>query len=187
MDKAAFLDRDGTIIEDMHYLGDPGAVKLLSGAAAAIESLVEAGYKIVVVTNQSGVARGLFTEETLGLIHAEMRRLVSAGGGRIDAVYYCPYLEGGAVARYAVASELRKPSPGMLLKAAGEMNIDLAASWMIGDSDGDVMAGRSAGCRTIRLATEDPSASEEPGEDARADFTAADIVAAAEIVLREPA
>lgn len=196
MSKAVFLDRDGTIIDDPGYLSDPNAVILLSGAARAIGSLARAGYKIVVVTNQSGVARGLLSEETLGAIHAEMCRMVSAEGGCIDAVYYCPYHEQGTVARYAAASQLRKPKPGMLLKAADEMNIDLESSWMVGDSDDDIAAGQGAGCRTIRLLGCDASApqaeppeaaSEKASEKARADFTVADLVAAAEIILGEPA
>lgn len=184
--QAVFLDRDHVLIEDPGYLSDPDAVKLLPGVELALKSLAAGGFKTVVVTNQSGVARGLLTEESLARIHGELRRQLSEKGAHLDAIYYCPYHPEGTVEDYAVESELRKPQPGMLLKAAEEMDIDLRSSWMVGDSARDVEAGQRAGCRTIRLRS---GALPVPGdvvqEDVQADFTARNLVEAARIILRE--
>ena len=185
--RAVFLDRDRTIIEDPGYLSDPDAVKLLPGVEAAIRSMAQGGHRIVVVTNQAGIARGLLTEETLEKIHAEMCRQLAAGGAHVDAVHYCPYHVEGTVEQYAIDSELRKPKPGMLLKAAQELDIDLSASWMVGDSSGDVGAGQRAGCRTIRLRTGATRAGDEDvDEDAQADFTVRNLPEAAKVILRQP-
>lgn len=184
MNKAVFLDRDHTIIEDPGYLSDPAGVKLLAGVAGAIRSLAAAGYKIVVVTNQSGVARGMLTEETLEKIHTELRGQLSADGADLDAIYYCPYHPAGTIQRYARESDLRKPNPGMLLKAAVDLELELSASWMVGDSPRDIQAGRRAGCSTIRLCGGDASTcGEKTDEEARADFTAANLAEAAEVIL----
>ena len=184
---AVFLDRDHTVIEDPGYLSNAGAVKLLPGVEHAIRSLAQAGYKIVVVTNQSGVARGMLSEETLDVIHAEMRRQLAAGGAHVDAVYHCPYHPDGNVEQYAIESDMRKPRPGMLLKAAEDMDIDLAESWMVGDSARDVEAGQRAGCRTIRLRTHHTSAPGEATNDGvQADFSVRTLPEAAKIILRPP-
>ncbi len=156
--KAVFLDRDDTLIRDPGYLRDPDAVQLMPGAAEAIARLRRAGYRIIVVTNQSGVARGLLDEATLDAIHDRLRRLLAERNAAIDGVYYCPYLDGpeAVIDRYRRDSDLRKPRPGMYLLAAREHDIDLAASWSIGDSARDTAAGRAAGCRTIELTADDP-------------------------------
>lgn len=146
---AIFLDRDGTLINDPGYLNHPDQVQLLEGAAEALRELRGLGYKTVVVSNQSGVARGIVTEEMLGKIHERLRELLAAKGATLDKVYYCPYHPDGVVEQYRKDSDLRKPKPGMLLAAARDMEIDLAKSWMIGDAERDIEAGRSAGCRTI--------------------------------------
>ena len=183
---AIFLDRDHTLMEDPGYLSDPEAVKLLPGVELALKSLTAGGFKTVVVSNQSGVARGLITEEALGRIHGELRRQLSDKGAHLDAIYYCPYHPEGTVEAYAMESELRKPSPGMLLKAAEEMDIDLRASWMVGDSARDVEAGQRAGCRTIRIRSSAlPVPGEVAQEDVQPDFTARNLVEAARIILRE--
>jgi len=186
--KAVFVDRDKTIIEDPGYISDPQAVKLLPGVELAIKSLHQAGYKVVVVTNQSGVARGLITEEALDAIHAEMRRQLRAKGVHLDGVYYCPYHPEGTVEQYAKDSDLRKPRPGMLLKAAADLDIDLAASWMVGDSARDVEAGQRAGCRTIRVRvrpSKPDATSSEQDENVQADFVVRNLVDAARVILRE--
>lgn len=184
--KAVFLDRDNTIIDDPGYLVDPGAVKLLPGADLAIRTLAKAGFKIIVVTNQSGIARGLITEEGLKTIHAEMCRQLSSRGAHLDAIYYCPCHPEGTVDPYAVDSDLRKPSPGMLLKGAHELDIDLRQSWMVGDSPRDVEAGQRAGCRTIRLRT---NATSMPGEaiidDVQPDFTVRNLADATRVIFLE--
>ncbi len=183
--RAVFLDRDNTIIDDPGYLSDPSAVKLLAGVELAIKSFAQAGFKVVVVTNQSGIARGFLTEETLDEIHNEMRRRLSAKGARIDGLYYCPYHPEATVEAYAVDSDLRKPNPGMLLKAGREMDIDLTNSWMIGDSPRDVEAGRRAGCHTIRIRKSGKDYSQEGEGSCKPDFAVRNLVDAARIVMRE--
>jgi D,D-heptose 1,7-bisphosphate phosphatase len=184
--KAVFMDRDRTLIEDPGYLNDPSAVKLLPGVELAIKSLKQAGYLIVIATNQSGIARGLITEQSLEAIHAELRRQLGEKGAHVDGIYYCPYHPEGTVDAYAIDSELRKPKPGMLLKAASELEIDLAQSWMIGDSAHDVEAGQRAGCRTIRIRTPGPGQARADDEDVQADYVVRNLVEAAKLVLRAP-
>lgn len=151
--KAIFLDRDGTIIEDRGYIRDPADVALLPGAGEAIRRLADAGNLIVVVSNQSGVARGLFDEAALDRVHKRMEELLRKHHAPLHGVYYCPYLDGpeAVIETYRQDSPLRKPEDGMLRKAAQELDIDLARSWMIGDSATDVQAGASAGCGTILI------------------------------------
>jgi D-glycero-D-manno-heptose 1,7-bisphosphate phosphatase len=149
--KAVFLDRDNTLIEDPGYISDPKQVKLLPGAAASLAQLRKMDFKTIVVSNQSGVARGLFTEEALAQIHHQLEKLLADEGAYLDAIYYCPFHPDGTVAKYKMESPLRKPAPGMLLKAAQEHGIDLSESWMIGDSYRDIEAGKRAGCKTILI------------------------------------
>jgi D-glycero-D-manno-heptose 1,7-bisphosphate phosphatase len=146
---AVFFDRDGTLIHDPGYLNHPDQVQLLDGAAEAVRELQRLGCKTVVVSNQSGVARGIVTEEALEKIHERLRELLAAQGASLDGIYFCPYHPDGVIPKYRKESDWRKPKPGMLLAAAQEMEIDLTRSWMIGDNDRDMEAGRSAGCRTI--------------------------------------
>src|SRR5262245_41967130 len=148
---AVFLDRDNTLIDDMGYSADPERVRLKPGAAECVQRLRRAGYYVIVVTNQSGVARGYFSEEQLAAAHKSIQELLLAHSTGVDAVYYCPFLDGSdaIVAAYRRDSELRKPKPGMLLQAADELKVDLKTSWMIGDAARDVDAGRAAGCKTI--------------------------------------
>ena len=151
--KAVFLDRDGTIIEDRGYIREPGDVALLPGAGEAIRKMAEAGHLIVVVSNQSGIARGIFDQATLDLVHGRMEELLRQHRAPLHGVYYCPFLDGpeAVVEDFRQKSELRKPAPGMLLKAAQELDIDLRRSWMIGDSAVDIEAGAGAGCGTILI------------------------------------
>jgi len=185
--KAVFLDRDGTLIEDPGYLGEPAGVKLLPGVELAVKSLRQAGYKIVVVTNQSGIARGMFTEDALESIHTEMRKQFADKGSMLDAIYYCPYHPDGTVEKYAKESDLRKPAPGMLNKAAEQLNIDLSASWLVGDSARDIGAGQRAGCRTIRIRQPNEAAERPPAdqEEFQADITVRNLVDAARVIMRE--
>ncbi len=149
---AVFLDRDGTINVDTGYVSSPGDVRLLPGAGEAVARLNRAGRRVIVVSNQSGLARGMFDERTLEKIHDRLRELLAAEGARLDAIYVCPHLaEGAAAARYGIDCDCRKPADGLLRRAAEQWGVDLAASWMVGDSERDVEAGRRAGCRTIRL------------------------------------
>ena len=150
---AVFLDRDGTIIEDAGYIGDPQQVRLIRDAADAIRRFRQAGCLVVIVSNQSGVARGFFDEAAMNKVQARVESLLAERGAGVDRAYHCPYLDGpeATVVAYRRDSDLRKPRPGMLLLAAKELDIDLSRSWMIGDSQTDVQAGVNAGCRTILL------------------------------------
>jgi D-glycero-D-manno-heptose 1,7-bisphosphate phosphatase len=185
MSAAVFWDRDNTLVRDPGYISDPAMVELLPGAAEALKRLSAAGFENVVCTNQSGIARGMFDESTLERIHDRMVALFAQEGARIDAIYYCPYLAGeeATVERYRQDSDLRKPKPGMILKASLERHIDLAASWAIGDSLHDVQAGKAAGCRTILIRPES-AGDEPPRRGADADFLAASPTEAADIVLK---
>ena len=180
---AVFLDRDGALIEDRGYIGDQNQVHLLPGAGEAVRRLSEAGYLVIIASNQSGVARGLFDEEALAGVHARVEELLAAEGAKLDGAYYCPYLDGpeASVGEYRRDSELRKPRPGMLLQASRELDIDLARSWMIGDSASDVEAGTRAGCRTILL---DGGRGGGADDSARTSHTARDLAEAARMVLQ---
>jgi D,D-heptose 1,7-bisphosphate phosphatase len=169
--KAIFLDRDDTIIEDPGYINNPDQVKLLDGAPEALSSLKAMGYKLVVVSNQSGVARGIVTEEALGHIHKRLEQLLAEKGVTLDRIYYCPYHPEGVIPKYRKESDLRKPNAGMLFAAGKDLDIDMAESWMVGNSIRDVEAGKRAGCKTVMIASrahEQKIAPGEPGPDYRA-------------------
>jgi D-glycero-D-manno-heptose 1,7-bisphosphate phosphatase len=185
--RAVFLDRDNTIIADPGYLNDPDAVQLMPGAAEAIRRLNVAGYAVVIATNQSGIARGRITEQQLAAVHERMREALLEQGARIDAIYYCPYLAGveATVPRFRKDSPLRKPQSGMLLRAADEMDLALAASWMIGDSARDITAGRRAGCRTI-LVRNAAATTALADDGCRPDYAAGSLGEAVNIVLAPP-
>lgn len=180
---AVFFDRDNTLIEDPGYIDDPNKVRLFDDTADALRRLGEGGYLLVVVTNQSGVARGIITEQRLAEIHQRLQELLAGHRARIDAIYSCPYLDGpeATVERYRRASDLRKPSPGMLRQAAADLGIDLPRSWMIGNSGRDIEAGRRAGCRTILL---DRGGGNARGHQANPDQVARSLHEAANLVLR---
>lgn len=151
---ALFLDRDGVLIEEVEYLARPEQVRLIPGAAAAVRRANRAGWRVVVVSNQSGVVRGLFPESILPDIHRTISaQLLEEAGAVIDGFYYCPHHPTEGQGGYRMECECRKPKPGMLLRAAGELGIDLVESWMIGDRLTDLQAGASAGCRTILVRT----------------------------------
>jgi D-glycero-D-manno-heptose 1,7-bisphosphate phosphatase len=147
MTRAAFLDRDGVINQKAtsgRYITRWEEMRFLPGVAKAISLLNDAAFRVIVVSNQRCVAKGLITVRELDSIHQRMSDELAAAGATIDAIYYCPHEEGPPCG-------CRKPSPGLLLTAARKHHIQLAESWMIGDSDTDVQAGKSAGCRTARL------------------------------------
>lgn len=143
---AVFLDRDGTLITECNYLSRPEQVCLLPGAADAVRRLRSAGFVCVIVSNQSGVGRGLFTHADLEAVHAEMLRQLHAAGAVLDATYYCT--AGPPTPADPIEHPDRKPNPGMLLRAARDLNLDLPSSWIVGDSLRDIQAGRNAGCRS---------------------------------------
>ncbi|HUU17825.1 MAG TPA: D-glycero-beta-D-manno-heptose 1,7-bisphosphate 7-phosphatase [Sedimentisphaerales bacterium] len=173
-DKAIFLDRDDTLIEDTGYINSPEQVKLLEGVAEALIELKALGYKLVVVTNQSAVARGIVTEKVLGEIHNRLEQLLAEKKAFLDGIYYCPYHPDGAVKKYRKESDFRKPNPGMLLKAAEEMDIDLGQSWCVGNSISDMEAGLHAGCKTILIDLPSHQQRLEPGQP-RPDYKAVNI------------
>ncbi len=151
---AVFLDRDNTLIVNDGDLGDPDAVRLIDGVAPALVRLGRAGWRLVVVSNQGGVARGRFTEQDVEAVNLRIAELVDGQAGTrglIDRFYWCPYHPEGTVERYRREHPWRKPQPGMLIQASRDMAIDLEQSWMIGDQPRDVAAGRAAGCRTILI------------------------------------
>ncbi len=147
---AVFLDRDGTLTEERSYITRPDQIKLLPGAGAAVRSLRQAGLACVVVTNQSAIGKGLITEADLAEIHEEMGRQLRAEGAELDGLYYCPVNPRGQDRTVSEHPE-RKPAPGLLLRAAGDLQLDLSASWMVGDMVSDVLAGQRAGCRGCLL------------------------------------
>lgn len=149
--RAIFLDKDGTLVEDVPYNVNPELIELTWHAGQALQILRELGFALVVVTNQSGVARGLFTEAALAPVRQRLSDLLAQYGVLLDGFHYCPHHPEGVVGRYAVPCTCRKPMPGMLLRAASELDIDLSRSWMIGDILHDVEAGRRAGCQTVLI------------------------------------
>ncbi len=193
-EKAIFLDRDDTLIEDPGYINDPKQVKLLEGVPEALTQLKALGYKLIVVTNQSALAHGIVTEKVLGEIHDRLKQLLAEKNAFLDRIYYCPYHPEGIVPKYRKESNSRKPSPGMLLKAADEMDIDLSRSWCVGNSSRDVEAGLRAGCKTI-LIDMPPSHQRQPASSmslagVNPDYRAVNIKEAVNIIkkyLRSPA
>jgi D-glycero-D-manno-heptose 1,7-bisphosphate phosphatase len=179
--KAVFLDRDDTIIEDPGYINDPDQVRLLDGAAQSLIELAHMGYKIVIASNQSGVARGIVTEQALKQIHERLKYLLLEKGARIDAIYYCPYHVDGVIDKYRKKSDWRKPNPGMLLAAAKDMDIDLEQSWMIGNSNSDIEAGYRAGCKTI-LVNHPPQVQKSSEVSVTPDYSAVNITEAVNII-----
>lgn len=150
---AVFLDRDGTINVEKDYLYRPNDFAFISGAPQAIARLKQAGYKVIVVTNQSGVARGYFTENEVHLLHDYIQRELARFDCAIDAFYLCPHHPEHGQGSYKVDCSCRKGQPGMLLQAASDHGIDLSRSFMVGDKRADVEAGRAAGCRAILVRT----------------------------------
>ena len=172
--KAIFLGRDDTLIKGPGYINDPDQVSLLGGAADALAQLKKMGYMLVVVSNQSGVARGIVTEKALAKIHKRLEDLLAAQKVFLDKIYYCPYHPEGVVKKYRKESNLRKPSPGMLTKAARQLDIDLTQSWAIGDNIRDVTAGFAAGCKTI-LVNHNPDLDCPKPSDPKPDYRAVNL------------
>ena len=167
---AVFLDRDGTLMLDVDYCGDPKDVHIFAGASEALGKLRERGYKIFIVTNQSGIARGYFSEEQYRAIEHEVGRQL--GEDLIDATYFCPH-------RPDQACDCRKPAPGLVLRAASEHHLDLRRSFFIGDKDSDMQCGRSAGVKSILVHT----GYGEAADAGAADFVVPDIATAANLII----
>ena len=180
--KAVFLDRDGALIVDMDYLSDPDGVQLIDGAAEAVRRLSAAGYLIVMVSNQSGVARGMFTEREVRAVNRRVYSLLEQAGAHLDGDYYCPHYPKGTVPRYSIQCNCRKPAPGMGLRAAAELDIDLGRSCMIGDKSADVEFGKNCGMKNAVLVRTGHGMDQEL--DGGYGMIAADIRQAAELILQ---
>ena len=148
---AVFLDKDGTLIEDLPYNVVPALIRRAPGAAEGVVRLHAAGYRLLIISNQSGVARGFFREGALAAVEETLRLLLSELGVPLAGFYYCPHHPEGVMPGYAIACSCRKPGPGMILRAAEDHAIDLERSWFVGDILDDVEAGRLAGCRTVLI------------------------------------
>jgi D-glycero-D-manno-heptose 1,7-bisphosphate phosphatase len=168
---AVFLDRDGTLIEDVHYCKDPALVRVLPGAVESLQKLKEAGYRTVIITNQSAIGRGWMTHDQYEAVHRRTMELI--GDQYIDATYFCSHSP-------EEQSSHRKPAPGMVLDAASHHGIDLSRSWFIGDKRADVLSGKNAGTRSILVLCGQGKA--EDGEGA--DFIARDLAEATEFILK---
>jgi D-glycero-D-manno-heptose 1,7-bisphosphate phosphatase len=148
MKRALFLDRDGTLVEPRHYPSCPEDLVLSPEIGPLLRMFQTSGWELVVVTNQSGVARGFFTEHDLECMHDRLREMLRVWGVELSAIVFCPHHVDGAVPHLAIPCSCRKPQPGMLLEVAAARDIDLARSWMVGDILDDVECGHRAGCRT---------------------------------------
>jgi D-glycero-D-manno-heptose 1,7-bisphosphate phosphatase len=183
-DKAIFLDRDDTIIEDPGYINTAEQVKLVPAAAQALVELRKLGFKLIVVSNQSGIARGIIPENAVAQIHDRLKQLLAEHNAYLDRIYYCPFHPDGALPKFRKESDWRKPKPGMLLAASKEMKISLANSWMIGNVYSDIGAGKAAGCRTILIKSNIKPPVKKP-DDPDPDFEVINMREAVNVVKRE--
>ena len=151
--RAIFMDRDGTVCEEVGYVNHVDRIRLLPRSAEAIRLANQAGFQTVIVTNQAGVARGYFDEDLVHEVHDAVRRQLAEAGARIDGIYYCPHHPEVGAPPYRRACDCRKPGPGMLLRAQEEMGIDLESSYMVGDTVKDLGAGRAVGATTVLVLT----------------------------------
>lgn len=188
MEKVVFLDRDGTLNEEVRYLYRKEDLRFLPGVPEALKQLRDAGYKLVVVTNQAGVARGYYKEADVEALHRYMNRLLSEQGASIDAFFYCPHHPEHGIGAYKKACHCRKPETGLFERAQCLFDVDKAASWMIGDKLIDAEAGRRYGVSTVLVGTGYGPAEKERAdgvpEDRPYDFYAETMKEAAEIILR---
>jgi D-glycero-D-manno-heptose 1,7-bisphosphate phosphatase len=178
-----FLDKDGTLIEDLPYNVDPRRVRFAPGARDGLRLLARNGWRVAIVTNQSGVARGFFTIDELDGLGRHLAGLIGAEGAQMAGFYACPHLPDG-INEFGVECDCRKPAAGLLHQAAAELEVDLGSSWFVGDTWMDVAAGRAAGCRTALVGHEWRHEPESP--DRSPDLAAPDLLAVAEWIGRRP-
>ncbi len=178
---AVFLDRDGTVIQDTGYLDDGDELKLIEGADQALRIFAEASFKIVIISNQAGLARGIFTEDKLQPVHNRFMEVIAAAGVELAACYYCPFYGDGKVEKFCKTSDARKPAPGMILRAASRLNICLPQSWMIGDRWDDVGCGIAAGTHTVKLSGNMDKSPKPP--HVKCDFFADTLLEAAKMIV----
>lgn len=153
---AVFIDRDDTIIEDVGYISETEDVNFLPGAAEGLKLLSNAGFKLIVISNQSGLARGIISEDQLSQVNDTFLRMIDDAGIELTDYLYCPYYHDGKVEKFRKDSASRKPSPGMIFHASYRHGIFLPTSWMIGDKDDDIASGQRAGLKTIKIVGADP-------------------------------
>ncbi len=188
MNRAVFLDRDGTVNEEVGYLKDLGQLRLIPGAGSAIRRFHEAGLKVVVITNQSGVARGYFTESFVHDAHALLEQMLRKEGATLDGIYYCPHHPTAGNSRYTVKCDCRKPGTGLIDLAAKELNIDVRKSYMVGDKWSDIELGQRAGARSILVKTgfaADEAGNARPPHLKDPDFIADTIIDAADWIVED--
>lgn len=166
-----FLDRDGVLNQNAkphEYISCPDDYIMLDGAAEGVKLLNDAGFRVLLATNQRGIARGIITVDELDKIHSHMKALLAEKGAHLDGVYYCPHNENEC--------NCRKPAPGMLLQAANDFDIDKSDCWMIGDKESDVLCGKNFGAKTVRIGS---------NCDTAADFTCDNLLNAAKLIIKE--
>jgi D-glycero-D-manno-heptose 1,7-bisphosphate phosphatase len=151
--RAVFLDRDGTLVEESGYLDRLERLEFFPYTVDAVRALNHAGLAVVLITNQAGVAKGMFDEQFVADTHDRISAHLLAGGARLDGIYYCPHHPDATVARYRLACDCRKPEPGLLRRAAADLDLDLTRSFVVGDRSNDVGAGRAVGARTVLVRT----------------------------------
>lgn len=149
--RAVFLDRDGTLNADFGFVRDAGRVEIIAGAREGAKALVDAGFVLVVASNQSGIARGLLTAAQADAVDERIKDAFATAGAPLTAFYRCPHLPDAVLPEFASDCDCRKPKPGMLTRAAKELNIDLSRSWVVGDRARDIAAGLAAGCRAVAV------------------------------------
>ena len=187
MDPCVFLDRDGTLLQEVGYLDRLERLSLLPYSIEAVRLLNRAGYRVVVVTNQSGVAHGNYPESFVHQTHRLLDERFRAGGARIDAFYYCPHLPEARIEAYRLACECRKPKPGMALRAARDLGLDLARSFMVGDQWADVGFGHAAGLTTILVRTGyGPTVEAQPRDGIGPEVAVDTLIDAVSWILRHP-
>jgi D-glycero-D-manno-heptose 1,7-bisphosphate phosphatase len=185
---AVFLDRDGTIIEEVGYLSDPAELVLIPGAAPAIRRINQAGLAAVVITNQSGLARGFFDEERLVLIHERLKMALEKEGAFLDGIYFCPHHPEGQVGRYRKVCACRKPKTGMIMQAAEDLSLVVSDSYMIGDHITDMKLAVNAGMRSVHVLTGHGKEVREEADEtirSRASHTSRDLSDAVDWILAE--
>ncbi len=183
MNKAVFLDKDGTLIHDIPYNVKPELITFTDTAIPALKKLQDNGYLLIVISNQSGVARGYFTEEDLQPVSDFLKTVLGKEGINLSGFYYCPHHTDGKIEKYTRECDCRKPKPGLLLRAIQDFKIDASQSWMVGDILNDVEAGKAAGCRAVLI---DGGNETEwiLNDKRRPDYTVHSLLEAADIILQ---
>ncbi len=183
-----FLDRDGTVIEEVNYLSDFSKLELLPGAAEAIRLINKEGIKAIMITNQAGVARGYFSEGFISEVHKKLELLLEDKGAHLDAIYYCPHHHEGVIEEYKIVCECRKPKPGMVRDAADKLNLDLARSYIVGDRMSDIQLANNIGAKGILVLTGYGDVEKEllkDGTNGIASYIAADLLSAVEWIISD--